>query len=117
MINYSWKILRIDCYQTLKDSNNNEFFDVIYAVEWELTGSDMIEMFDEENNRTFLYPQKTVYVSDSLGFDIGLSENFIERYKITEDILIQWVKEKLGEQKIKELEDYIQLQLENINTV
>lgn len=117
VINYSWKILRVDCYQTLKDSNGNEFFDVIYAVQWEITGSEMVDYFDTETNQNVLVPQNTAWVSDVIGFDIGLSNNFIERHQITEDILIQWVKQKLGEQKIKELEEHIQLQLENINIV
>ena len=97
---YIWNILKIDNYQSLIDDNGVQFFDVIYAVQWQISSTD------QNNNVAFIY--------DSIGFDIDLSNSYIPRNQITEEILIVWVKEKLGNIKIQELQNQIDEMLLNI---
>ena len=106
MVTYSWKILRVDCYQTVTAPDGQVFNDVIYAVQWQITGAQMVDVLDE-NGQTVSVPQNTAWVYDVMGFDSTIPPNFIQRPDVTEDILIGWVQNNLGAQKIAELEAQI----------
>ena len=101
MVTFDWKILRVDCYQTLTDSTGRVFNDVIYALQWQITGTD-----DTTYN--------TAWVYDSLGLTIDLSGNYTPRSEVTEEQLIGWVKTILGPEKIAALEAQVTQMLEDI---
>lgn len=107
MVTFKWKILRVDCYQTLKDSAGVEFHDVIYALQWQITGETIVDMTDPDTGETYQIPTNSAWIYDSLGLDIDLSQNYIQRSDITEEQLVDWVKTKLGEARIAELEAQI----------
>lgn len=97
---YSWRILRVDNYQSITNDQGIVFHDVIYALQWELAGTD------ENSNRA--------WVSDSLGININLSGDYILRHQITEEVLISWVEKKLGEEKLAEIKNQISNMLDKL---
>ena len=109
---FSWKILRVDCYQTLTDSTGTEFHDVIYALQWQITGQTMADMVDPDTGEAYQVPTKSAWVYDSLGLTINLSGSYTQRSDVTEEQLIGWVKNILGPEKIAELETQVTQMLE-----
>lgn len=112
MVRYTWKILRVDNYPTRTDSTGQVFYDVIYALQWQITGDWMVERTDAETGETYQIAEKSAYIYDSVGVDIALSDNYTPRSEVTEAQLIEWVKDKLGAEKITELEAQIAQMLE-----
>ena len=96
---YTWSILRIDNYQTLTDTTGAVFYDVIYAIQWQITGDD------GQGNQAWVY--------DSLGLNIDLTQPFIPRNEMTDDIAISWVQAVLGADKISDLQSQIDQTLAN----
>ena len=99
---YTWQILRIDNYQTLTDSTGKVFYDVIYAIQWQITGDD------GQGNQAWIY--------DSLGLNIDLTQPFIPRNEMTDEIAISWVQAELGADKITDLQSQIDQMLVNMET-
>lgn len=99
MVTFDWKILRVDNYQTLTSDSGEVFYDVIYALQWQITGTDDTT-------------QNTAWVNDSMGINIDLSGAYTPRNEITETQLIDWVKTNLGPEKIAELEAQVIQMLE-----
>lgn len=112
MVIYSWKILRIDNYPELADSAGRVFHDVIYALQWQITGDFMVQYEDSETGQTYQIPEKSAWIYDSIGIDIDLSNIYTPRNEVSEQQLIEWVKNKLGAEKIAELEARIAQMLE-----
>lgn len=109
---YSWKILRVDNYPTLTDSTGQVFYDVIYALQWQITGDWMVERLHAETGETYQVVEKSAWIYDSIGIDIDLSNIYTPRSEVSEQQLIEWVKDKLGIEKIAEFEARIAQMLE-----
>jgi hypothetical protein len=107
MVKFSWKILRVDCYQTITDGNNVVFNDVIYAVQWQLLGENMVDIYDESTQETYSVAQESAWVEDVVGFDTQLSSSFVERSAVNQDTLVQWVIDKLGAEYISTAQEQI----------
>lgn len=86
---YNWQILRVDNYPTLTDSTGTVFYDIIYAIQWQVTGT-------APNG-------STAWVYDSMGLTIDLSSSLIPRNELSEDNVLEWVRANLGETKIASL--------------
>jgi hypothetical protein len=101
MNTYNWKILSVYNYPTVIDPvSGNTFYDVIYAVQWQIYGTDLTT-----NNTAWIY--------DMMAFNIELNSNYIPRNQMTDEILIGWVQDNLGTEKIAELEDQIDSLISN----
>ena len=91
-ITYTWRILGVNTYTEYQGQA-----DVIFACQWELTGTT-------ENGAS-------AWVWDRIGFTCTPHEGWIARHQVTEDTLIGWVQDELGEQRIGEIKMQIEQML------
>lgn len=97
---YTWNILSLDTYNTyLQDS------DFVYAVQWKLTGKKYDDILDPEDKSKFITTEvKSAYIYDKIGFSHNPNNPYIPRSQLSDEQVIEWVKQSLGHEKIAELE-------------
>lgn len=110
MIIYTWSILGVDTYTEYLG-----FPDFIYACQWQLTGTEMIEVVDPETGEIIEVPGNSAWVYDRMGFSVEQTSQYIPRDQMTPEIMIGWVQTNLGPEKIAELELQIKEMLEPQN--
>jgi len=99
---YNWNCKTVDVYPTESSKTN-----VVYNVHWVLTGiSDELDL--EENT----------YQSTSVGTQIvplDSESEFISFENLTNEIVVSWTKEAMGEEQVfsleKSIEEAIDLQI------
>ena len=90
MVTYIWQIQRLDTYPALIDSTGATFYDVVYAVQWQLTATNDLA--------------QSAWIWDSMGLNIDLSAALVPRHELTDAIILPWVQSGLGAAKILELQ-------------
>ena len=100
MVTYTWQIQRLDTYPTIIDSTGKTFYDVVYAVQWQLTATNELG--------------KSVWIWDSMGLNIDLSATLVPRHELTDDIIIPWIQAGLGAAKILKLQTQLDAALVEI---
>lgn len=94
---YRWEINQIDC-----KPQENQFSDVVVSVHWQLTAT----------KHTY-----TSYVVGAVNLDAYDDKNpFIEYKNLTKEIVLAWVQNKLGEDEIASLKDYLANNIKNQQT-
>lgn len=116
MVTITWKILRVDNYQTLTDSTGAVFEDVIYALQWEIRATELIDQVDPDTGEIYQQPGASAWIYDVVGIDIDLSAAYTPRSAVTEQELVDWVQEKLGPEAVDALEARLLEMLANLTS-
>jgi len=98
MITYNWNCKTVDVHPEEKEQT-----DVVYNVHWSVVG-----LSDE------LDPTGIPYSSNSIGTQVvSLSEGgaFIPFEDLTNEIVVEWTKEAMGEDQVQAIEDSIASQI------
>ena len=88
---YTWSINRMDCYPT-----QGENTDVVFAVYWTLSGTDGAT-------------ECSTYGSTQIA--LNPSDTFVPFAQLTQEQVIGWVKEALGDDGVAGREDAIAYQI------
>ncbi len=92
---YNWNCKTVDVHPTEADHT-----DVVYNVHWIVTG-----VSDE------LDPEGNAYQSTSIGTQVvplDSESQFIPFDELTNEIVVEWTKEAMGEEQVTSIEDGIQ---------
>jgi hypothetical protein len=92
-ITYNWGIVQLDAYPE-KDG----LTDVVFTVHWNLTGDD------GEGN--------TGYAYGSVGVTLDEGGGYTPYAELTQEQVVGWVQESLGEEQVASLESGIANQIE-----
>ena len=95
MINYNWDCKTVDVYPSQNDNT-----DVVYNVHWIITGED------SETSTT-----STVIGTQVLNTE-SISE-FTPFEDLTNDQVVEWTKEAMGEEQVASIESSIASQIED----
>jgi len=101
MVTYNWNCRTVDAYV----EKDNEA-DVVYNVHWIVTGTS-----DEMD------PQDNPYSATSIGtqtLDISEITNFIPFDQVTNEEVVAWTKEAMGEEQVTRIEAGIASQIESL---
>ena len=96
---YSWNCKTVDVHPTEGDKTN-----VVYNVHWIVTG-----VSDE------LDPEGNAYQSTSIGTQIVTYDSeseFIPFDELTNEIIIDWTKDAMGEELVSNIEGFISHEIE-----
>ncbi len=103
MTTYNWNCKTVDAYPLVGDNA-----DVVYNVHWRVTGvSDQVD------------PEGNAYQASGIGTQILNTEDitdFIPFDQLTNDQVVQWVKDAMGEERVSSLESNLQSQIDNLIT-
>ena len=103
MVTYDWNCKTVDCYP----EQNNEA-DVVYNVHWIVTGvSDEI---DPKGN-----PYSTTNIRTQT-LDTSQITNFIPFDQLTNDEVVAWTKEAMGDEQVASIESSIEKQIQDLIT-
>ena len=103
MTTYNWNCKTVDCYP----EQNNES-DVVYNVHWIVTGAS-----DQLN------PEGKPYSATNIGtqvLDTSGITNFIPFDQLTNDEVVAWTKNAMGDEKVASIEASIQERINNLIT-
>ena len=93
MINYIWNCKTVDVYPS-RDENT----DVVYNVHWRITGED----------------SETLTTSTAIGTQV-LNTDSISEFtpfdELTNEVVVGWIKDAMGEEQVKAIEDSIASQI------
>ena len=96
---YNWNCKRVDVYPTESNKTN-----VVYNVQWVLTGiSDKLDLEGNTYQSTIVGKQIVPLYSES---------EFIPFNNLTNEIVVSWTKEAMGEKKVSYLENSIEEAIE-----
>lgn len=98
---YTWNVSTVDTKPTYTDNNDNTESDVIYNVHWRLQGDDTTN---------------TAETYGSLSLDISDLSTFTAFADITTSDVEGWVTAEMGAEKVQELKDNVQAQLNELAT-
>lgn len=99
-IEYLWRILNVESYSDKED--------FIYAAEWELTGLKFEELPSQNDpNVLITVMTKTASICDRIGFSYNPNTTFIPRNEISDELMVEWVENELGFEKIQEIKNQI----------
>ena len=100
MVTYNWNCRTVDAY-----IEKDEEADVVYNVHWIVTGTS-----DE------LDPQDYPYSATSIGtqtLDISEITNFIPFDEVTNEEVVSWTQDAMGEEQVTGIETAIASQIES----
>ena len=98
-IEYNWNCRTVDVHPTEGDETN-----VVYNVHWQVTGTS-----DE------LDPQDEPYQSNSVGTQVvtyNPENEFIPFDDLTNEIVVDWTKEAMGEEIVSSIEANLSQEIE-----
>ena len=98
MINYDWNCKTVDVYLDKDDHTN-----VVYLVHWLVIGEDVETGIKVKN--IGVQPLETEDIVDFVSFE-----------ELTNETLISWTKEAMGEEQVVSIEANIALQIEDLIT-
>jgi len=101
MITYNWNCKTVDAYV----EQNNEA-DVVYNVHWIVTGTS--DVADATGG---------FYSSTSIGtqtLDVSEITNFIPFDQVTNEEVVEWTQEAMGEEQVTQIEASIASQIESL---
>ena len=101
MITYDWNCKTVDAYP-----QDGEYTDLVYNVHWIVTGTS-----DE------LKPDGTAYSATNIGtqtLDVSDVTEFIPFEDLTNEQVVAWTKEAMGEEQVASIETSIASQIENL---
>lgn len=87
-----WEIIKLECYPNYSDAS-----DVVITVHYKIIG--------EQDGYVVEHPA-------AQSFSTAPNEPFTPFNQLTQDIVIDWVKDSLGSEGIQELEYFVQTQLD-----
>ena len=100
-MNYNWNCKTVDAYV-----EQNEEADVVYNVHWRVSGiSDEIDF------------QGFPYSASSIGtqmLDVSEITNFIPFDQVTNEEVVEWTQEAMGEEQVTQIEASIASQIESL---
>lgn len=103
MTTYNWNCKTVDAYPLVGDNA-----DVVYNVHWRVTGvSDQVD------------PEGNAYQASAIGtqnLNTDDITDFIPFDQLTNDQVVQWVKDAMGEERVSSLESNLQSQIDNLIT-
>ncbi len=89
----TWGVVQMDAYPELDGKT-----DVVFTVHWNLTGSD----------GTY-----TGYVYGSVGITLDPDAPYTPYYQLTQEQVVGWVQDALGEEQVAAYEDNVAKQIED----
>ena len=101
MVTYDWNCKTVDAYP-----QDGEYTDLVYNVHWIVTGTS-----DE------LKPDGTAYSATNIGtqtLDVSDVTEFIPFEDLTNEQVVAWTKEAMGEEQVASIETSIASQIENL---
>jgi len=103
MVTYNWNCKTVDAYPSVGENTN-----IVYNVHWRVTAvSDQV---DSEGN---------AFKASAIGTQVLNTEDITEFTpfdQLTNDQVVQWVKESMGEENVNNLESSLQSQIDNLVT-
>ena len=100
MMNYNWNCKTVDAYV-----EQNEEADVVYNVHWRVTGtSDEVDSNGNPHSATSIGTQ-TLDTDDIV--------NFKPFDQVTNEDMVEWTKEAMGEEQVSQIEAGIASQIES----
>jgi len=103
MTTYNWNCKTVDAYPLV-----GENADVVYNVHWRVTAvSDQVD------------PEGNAYQASSIGtqnLNTDDITDFIPFDQLTNDQVVQWVKDAMGEERVSSLESNLESQIDNLIT-
>lgn len=97
MITYKWKIQKLEYY-----THKNGYDQVVHCIHWVLIGTD-------EDNHTY-----ATFGAQTLN-NIDLDPNkYVAFEDLTEEQVILWLEESLGQDRIRESQNTIETQIHNM---
>ena len=103
MVTYDWNCKTVDCYP-----NYDNEADVVYNVHWIVTGvSDQVD------------PAGNPYSDTNIGtqtLDTSQITNFIPFDQLTNDEVVAWTKEAMGDEQVASIESSIEKQIQDLIT-
>lgn len=103
MITYDWNCKTVDAYP-----QNGEYTDLVYNVHWIVTGTS-----DE------LRPDGTTYSATNIGtqtLNISDVTEFIPFEDLTNEMVVAWTQDTMGEEKVTSIEANITSQINSLIT-
>jgi len=103
MITYDWNCKTVDAYP-----QDGEYTDLVYNVHWIVTG-----VSDE------LKPDGTTYSATNIGTqNLNVSDvtEFIPFEDLTNEIVVGWTQEAMGEEQVASIEASIESQINSLIT-
>lgn len=94
-ITYTWGIVQLDAYPE-KDG----LTDVVFHVHWNLTGDDGIG--------------HTGYAYGSVDVSLDKGGAYTPFAELTQEQVLSWVKDSLGEEQVESLEDNVATQIKDL---
>jgi hypothetical protein len=101
MITYNWNCKTVDVYLQSEGETN-----VVYNVHWIVTG------VSEE-----LDANEKPYLATSIGTQIVLIDpdtDFIDFEDLTNEIVVEWTKNAIGEEQLQKIEEHISYQINEL---
>jgi hypothetical protein len=96
---YTWNVSTVDTYPTHTDDNSNTESDVIFNVHWRLSGDDSTN---------------TASVIGTQSLDVSDISTFTDFDSVTSSDVEGWVTAEMGADKVQELKDNVQAQLNEL---
>jgi hypothetical protein len=93
----SWKVGVMECYPQYEQEK-----DVVFTVHWDCVGSETV------NNKTY---DGRVYGSTAVTYHSG--SEFIPYEQLTENVVLSWVWDSMGESQKSNIESNVQTQIDN----
>ena len=103
-ISYTWDVSMVDTYPSYTDDNSNTESDVIYNVNWRLTGED-----DANNDADGNPQQGSIYGVVSL--DVSDLSSFTAFDSVTTSTVQGWVESALGSDEVTSLKSKIDAEI------
>jgi alpha-acetolactate decarboxylase len=97
----NWKIIELE----RKPQNG-----YVTTVHWEVKMSETVEVDQEE--KTFHSRTYGCFSTTNENGDISIDSNFIPFEQLTQQTVIQWVKDKLGLEEVSRIENDLQQQID-----
>ena len=98
MITYEWSCRTVDVYPQNEDKTN-----VVYNVHWAVVG--ILEEADDESLPITAFANGTQLIS------VNPEVEFIPFEDLTNEIVVEWTKDAMGEEQVQSIEENIASQI------
>jgi len=93
-IKYNWIIAQLDCYPEYEGHK-----DVVFTAHWRMDGTD---------------GEHTAGVYGTVGLKLDPEAKFTPFEKLTQEQVVGWVEDALGEEQVKQYEESVANQIETL---
>jgi hypothetical protein len=100
-ITYNWDCRTVDVYPQT-EVEGETFQEVVYNVHYRVTGTKIVDSEDYS---------ATVIGTQTLDSEVIQPEGFVPFNQLTNEMVVSWTKEKMGTERIGQIEDSISSQI------